>query len=46
MPASFVAHEHHASSSNWIRAVKWVVVTLLAARLLYLFVSWLRGALT
>ena len=26
---------------GWIRAVKWVLVALLAARLVYLFASWL-----
>jgi hypothetical protein len=30
---------------NWLRAVKWVVIALLAMRLLYLFVSWLWSAL-
>lgn len=30
---------------RWIRAVKWLLVALLAARFLYLFVSWLRSAL-
>jgi hypothetical protein len=31
---------------SWIRAVKWIVVALLALWLLQLFISWLRGALT
>jgi hypothetical protein len=31
---------------GWIRAVKWVVVALLALWLLQLFISWLRSALT
>jgi len=30
---------------DWIRAVTWLLVALLAARLLHLLVAWLRGAL-
>jgi hypothetical protein len=28
-----------------IRAVKWVLIALVAARVVYMFVSWLRGVL-
>jgi hypothetical protein len=31
---------------DWIRAVKWLLIALLVARLLQLFVSRLRSALT
>lgn len=29
---------------GWIRIVKWVLVLLIAVRLMQLFVSWLAGA--
>src|ERR1051326_1194380 len=35
-----------SEEADWIRTVKWVVVALLAVRLLHLFVSWLTTALT
>jgi hypothetical protein len=31
---------------GWVRAVKWVLVVLLAARLVQLLVAWLRSGLT
>jgi hypothetical protein len=31
---------------DWIHTVKWIIVTLLAMRLLQLLVLWLRSVLT
>ena len=38
--------ESRVRGLDWIRAVKWVVVALLAMWLLHLFISWLSRALT
>jgi hypothetical protein len=41
-----MAYNLRTSRFDWVRAVKWVVVALLAVWLLQLLIAWLKGALT